>query len=186
MITQTTDDYAGVVSQLVLSERVPIANAWLARLRQLLTVQPNEVFPSNDLLDHIPSLITEIAAYLRAPEEEEIAANAAVIDKARELVGEGTTFLICLRVKVVPPIPPLLNWTLDDDNATDSAAHGTVRRAARFDPEISLDVPRLAILLPSRVVLLTCDVEERLNIRTTHAKRLSEFRPDSLLVKRDP
>ena len=85
MITQTTDDYAGIVSQLVLSERVPIANAWLARLRQLLTVQPNEVFPSNDLLDHIPSLITEIAAYLRAPEEEEIAANAAVIDKAREL-----------------------------------------------------------------------------------------------------
>jgi signal transduction histidine kinase len=85
MITQTTDDYAGIVSQLVISERVPIANAWLARLRQLLTVQPNEVFPSNDLLDHIPSLITEIAAYLRAPEEEEIAANAAVIDKAREL-----------------------------------------------------------------------------------------------------
>jgi signal transduction histidine kinase len=73
------------VSQLVLSERVPIAHAWLARLRQLLPVQPNEVFPSNNLLDHIPSLITEIAAYLRAPEEEEIAANPAVIDKAREL-----------------------------------------------------------------------------------------------------
>jgi signal transduction histidine kinase len=45
----------------------------------------NDVFPSDQLLDHIPVLITEIAAYLRAPAEKEIAANAAVIDKAREL-----------------------------------------------------------------------------------------------------
>jgi signal transduction histidine kinase len=43
------------------------------------------VFPSDQLLDHIPVLIREIAGYLRAPEAEEIAANAAVIDKAREL-----------------------------------------------------------------------------------------------------
>lgn len=85
MITETADDYAGTVSQLVLSERFTLANAWLTRLRELLAVQPNEVFPSADLLDHIPSLIAEIAAYLRAPAEQEIAANAAVIDKAREL-----------------------------------------------------------------------------------------------------
>jgi signal transduction histidine kinase len=85
MITKTADDYAGTVSQLVLSERLTLAEAWLKRLRELLAVQPNEVFPSADLLDHIPSLIAEIAAYLRAPADEEIAANAAVIDKAREL-----------------------------------------------------------------------------------------------------
>src|SRR4029450_6616809 len=55
------------------------------RLKELLTVELNDVFPSDQLLDHIPVLITEIAAYLRAPAEQEIAANAAVIDKAREL-----------------------------------------------------------------------------------------------------
>ena len=57
----------------------------MTRLHDVLTVKPNEVFPSDYLLDHIPSLICEIAVYLRAPADEEIAANAAVIDKAREL-----------------------------------------------------------------------------------------------------
>jgi signal transduction histidine kinase len=85
MIVQTTDGYAGTLAQLIISERWTLANAWLTRLRDLLTVEPNDVFPSDDLLDHIPSLIAEIAAYLRAPADEEIAANAAVIDKAREL-----------------------------------------------------------------------------------------------------
>jgi hypothetical protein len=54
-------------------------------LNDLLVVPADEVFPSDQLLDHIPTLIGEIAEYLRAPAEEEIAANAAVIDKAREL-----------------------------------------------------------------------------------------------------
>src|SRR4030095_9538649 len=57
----------------------------LAGLRQLLTVTPNEVFPSEQLLDHIPVLVDQIARYLAAPETDEIAANAAVMDKEREL-----------------------------------------------------------------------------------------------------
>lgn len=65
--------------------RLTLAGQWLGRLKELLTVDANDVFPSNELLDHIPVLISEIAAYLRAPADEEIAANAAVIDKAREL-----------------------------------------------------------------------------------------------------
>jgi signal transduction histidine kinase len=80
-----TDDYAGVVSNRVLAERRALSTAWLDRLNQLLEVGANEVFPTNQLLDHIPALIGEIAAYLRAPADEEIAANAAVIEKAREL-----------------------------------------------------------------------------------------------------
>src|SRR5262249_49396706 len=47
--------------------------------------QPREVFPSPQLLDHIPALILEVAAYLRAPDEQEIAANTAVMMKASEL-----------------------------------------------------------------------------------------------------
>jgi signal transduction histidine kinase len=58
---------------------------WLARLRDLLTVTANEVFPSEQLLDHIPSLVHEIAGYVAAPADEAIAANTAVIEKAREL-----------------------------------------------------------------------------------------------------
>jgi signal transduction histidine kinase len=80
-----TENYATILSQRVEAERLTLAGRWLGRLRELLTVEANEVFPSDRLLDHIPALIAEIATYLRAPADEEIAANAAVIDKAREL-----------------------------------------------------------------------------------------------------
>jgi signal transduction histidine kinase len=77
--------YAGVVADAILHERYPIAAQWLARLNEILDVDPQRVFPSEQLLDHIPLVIAEIAAYLSAPASEEIAANTAVIDKAREL-----------------------------------------------------------------------------------------------------
>src|SRR5690348_4311847 len=85
MTVATAEDYAGIVSQRVIAERHVLAADWLRRLHALLTVSANEVFPTNQLLDHIPALIGEIATYLRAPAEEEIAANAIVVDKAREL-----------------------------------------------------------------------------------------------------
>ena len=85
MTIASADGYADLVSKRVEAESLTLASRWLERLNELLTVRPNEVFPSNQLLDHIPILIREIAHYLRAPEEEAIAANAAVIDKAREL-----------------------------------------------------------------------------------------------------
>ena len=85
MTIVTADNYAVAVAGRVVAERSTLAGRWLERLNELLMVQPNEVFPSDRLLDHIPTLIAEIAAYMRAPAEEEIAANAAVIAKAREL-----------------------------------------------------------------------------------------------------
>lgn len=85
MTIVTAENYADVVSQRVSAERSVLAARWLNRLNELLLVEPNAVFPSDQLLDHIPTLISEIAAYVKAPVDEEIATNAAVIDKAREL-----------------------------------------------------------------------------------------------------
>jgi signal transduction histidine kinase len=85
MSTATAEDFAGIVSLRLAAERLTLARQWLDRLNALLSVGPNEIFPSEQLLDHIPTLIGDIAAYLRAPEHEEIAANATVIEKAREL-----------------------------------------------------------------------------------------------------
>jgi len=85
MTIATAEDYAGIVSQRVAAERLALAGRWLERLNELLTVQPNEVFPSNQLLDHIPALIEQIARYLSAPADQEITANTTVIEKAREL-----------------------------------------------------------------------------------------------------
>ena len=67
------------------SEHTGLAQRWLERLEELLLVEPREVFPSPQLLDHIPALILEVAEYLRAPDEQEIAANTAVMMKASEL-----------------------------------------------------------------------------------------------------
>jgi signal transduction histidine kinase len=84
MIT-TTDSYAGILSLRMAAERTVLATRWLEGLNDLLSVPAQAVFPSNRLLDHIPALIEEIAAYLRAPAADEIAANTAVMNKAREL-----------------------------------------------------------------------------------------------------
>jgi signal transduction histidine kinase len=67
------------------SARQRLAAEWLVRLEALLTLGPNEVFPSNQLLDHIPNLIDEMANFLEAPEEGGIAANTTVMAKASEL-----------------------------------------------------------------------------------------------------
>lgn len=85
MTAITADSYPSLISHRMTGERVAIAARWLGRLREVLTVTVNEVFPSEQLLDHIPSLVDEIARYLAAPADEAIAANAAVMDKAREL-----------------------------------------------------------------------------------------------------
>jgi signal transduction histidine kinase len=81
----TNESYAGTLADRLLAQRVELSARWLEQLKELLPVAADAVFPSELLLDHIPLLITEIAAYLRAPEHEEIAANTAVIEKAREL-----------------------------------------------------------------------------------------------------
>jgi hypothetical protein len=63
----TADAYADVLSRRVAAERQTLAARWLARLDDLLIVPATEVFPSAQLLDHIPALIGHIAAYLSAP-----------------------------------------------------------------------------------------------------------------------
>lgn len=85
MSTLTADSFSGIVSQRMAAEAIPLSARWFTRLKELLDVGSNEVFPSDQILDHIPLLIADIGRYLQAPEDEEIAANAAVIDKAREL-----------------------------------------------------------------------------------------------------
>ncbi len=77
--------YALLLAERLESAQRDISHRWLARLTELLPVDVREVFPSDQLLDHIPAIIDEIAAYLRAPSDEEFAANTTVITKAQEL-----------------------------------------------------------------------------------------------------
>ena len=87
-------------------ERLTLAGQWLDRLNELLPVALNDIFPSERLLDHIPLIVADIATYLRAPAEEEIAANAAVIAKARELLGLVTPVTAATEPSEVDPAVP--------------------------------------------------------------------------------
>ncbi len=59
---------------------------WLERISARVALDPNRVFPTDDLLDHIPLLLDGIAAYLEHPSQE-IAADTPVVAKAMELGG---------------------------------------------------------------------------------------------------
>src|SRR5688572_9295226 len=79
------EEFSSLIAQRLRAEHAELAARWLSRLVAILPVGPNDVFPTGHLLDHIPELIVEIAGYVECPSREEIAGNAEVITKAREL-----------------------------------------------------------------------------------------------------
>ena len=81
----TAGEYREILGDRIQAEAHGLAARWLERLRALLPVAKNEVFPSPVLLDHIPAVLQQVGAYLRSPEDEEIGTNTAVVEKAREL-----------------------------------------------------------------------------------------------------
>ena len=78
-------DFGPLIGGRMKAEHAALAGRWLDRLNELVPVTPNEVFPTEALLDHIPELILEIAEYVADPEADEFTANTFVTDKAREL-----------------------------------------------------------------------------------------------------
>jgi signal transduction histidine kinase len=65
-------------------ERETLTREWLDRIAERVELDPNRVFPTDDLLDHVPLLMDGIADYLENPGDE-IAAEAPVVAKALEL-----------------------------------------------------------------------------------------------------
>jgi signal transduction histidine kinase len=84
-MSMVLSDFGGVIAERIRAEHRALATRWFERLLDLLPVEAREIFPTESLLDHVPALIVEISAYLRHPEEDAIAANTAILDKAREL-----------------------------------------------------------------------------------------------------
>jgi signal transduction histidine kinase len=75
---------AGVLSTRLHGARDELTTRWLERIAARVSIDANRVFPSQDLLDHVPLLIDGIATFIEDPAEE-IAADIPVIAKAREL-----------------------------------------------------------------------------------------------------
>lgn len=74
---------------LVLADRLTEARStlvarWLERIAARVTVDANRIFPSDELLDHVPVLVDGIAAYIRDPADE-VTTDMPVVAKALEL-----------------------------------------------------------------------------------------------------
>ncbi|MGI8510149.1 MAG: ATP-binding protein [Gemmatimonadaceae bacterium] len=75
---------AATLATHLRAARDELTARWLERISARVALEPNRVFPTEQLLDHVPLLVDGIAAYLENPATM-IVADMLVIDKAREL-----------------------------------------------------------------------------------------------------
>lgn len=75
---------AELLADQLRADRDALTTRWLERIATRVTVAPNRIFPSQDLLDHVPRLITGVADYIEHPDED-VGTDMPVISKAREL-----------------------------------------------------------------------------------------------------
>ena len=75
---------ATALADRMRSARDELTQRWLERISERVALDPNRVFPTDDLLDHMPMLIEGIADYLEDPARV-VGADAAVVGKAMEL-----------------------------------------------------------------------------------------------------
>jgi signal transduction histidine kinase len=68
----------------IRAERSELTARWLERIAARLPLEPHVIFPSEELLDHVPLLVAGIADYVEDPADE-ITADMPVVAKAMEL-----------------------------------------------------------------------------------------------------
>ena len=61
-----------------------VTGLWLSRIVERVSIDPNRIFPTDELLDHVPLLIDGIAGYVENPAAE-VSVDMPVVAKAREL-----------------------------------------------------------------------------------------------------
>lgn len=85
MTNAVVSDFRSAIAHRIEASHHLLASRWLEELKRVVPVADNDIFPGEQLLGQIPALIQELAAFLRAPAEEAIAANAVVTARATEL-----------------------------------------------------------------------------------------------------
>jgi signal transduction histidine kinase len=75
---------AAVLARRLRESQEPLTKRWLDRISDRVALDANKIFPTSDLLDHVPLLIMGIAAYIEDPTQH-VSADAPVIAKAMEL-----------------------------------------------------------------------------------------------------
>lgn len=75
---------APILAERMREARLDLIDRWLTRISERVELDPNSVFPSEELLDHVPVLVDGIASCIENPSLA-IGADAPVIAKAMEL-----------------------------------------------------------------------------------------------------
>ncbi len=75
---------AGALADKLRESKADLVLHWLTRISERMSIHPNRVFPTDDLLDHVPILIDGIAAYLEDPAAV-VGTDTPVVGKAMEL-----------------------------------------------------------------------------------------------------
>jgi hypothetical protein len=75
---------ATVLAERMRESRDDLTHRWLNRISARVSVDPNRIFPTDALLDHVPLLILGIADYIENPEKV-ILSDIPVVAKAMEL-----------------------------------------------------------------------------------------------------
>jgi signal transduction histidine kinase len=75
---------AAIMAERLRAARTELTTRWLDRISERVSINPNRIFPTEELLDHAPRLISGVADYIEDPSRA-VAADTDVISKAREL-----------------------------------------------------------------------------------------------------
>src|SRR5262245_53998279 len=75
---------AAQLAERLREARTELTKRWLERITERVEMDPRRVFPTKDLLDHIPLLLTGMADQLEEPAEE-VTMHLPVVAKAMEL-----------------------------------------------------------------------------------------------------
>lgn len=75
---------AGALAIRLRESRRDLTIAWLDRISARVSIDVNRVFPTDELLDHVPLLIDGVADYIEDPAAE-LSVDMSVVGKAREL-----------------------------------------------------------------------------------------------------
>jgi len=84
--SDATCPLAQALASAMRAHRAELTRRWLDRISARVSIDPNRIFPTEALLDHVPVLMDGVAAYLEDPARE-ITAEVPVVAKAMELGG---------------------------------------------------------------------------------------------------
>ena len=83
-MSQTPCPLAGPLAERIRAARAELTRRWLERIVDRVDLDRLQVFPTDELLDHIPLLLAGIADYIE-DSANIVASDSAVVFHAREL-----------------------------------------------------------------------------------------------------